>query len=49
MFARYDKIYETGVRADGKSSVGKLFASYFSWKIENPPFNHRSSKYISGK
>ena len=32
-----------------KISLGNLFASYFLWKIENPPYNHTISKYVAGK
>ena len=45
-FSTREKRYGRGVYGDGNSSAVKLFASYFIWKIENPPSNNRSSKYV---
>ena len=38
----------TGTRGAGKISAGNIFALSFLWKIENPPSNCRSSKYVDG-
>ena len=49
IFPNRDKRYGTGVCRAGKSSAVNLFSSYFLWKIETPPSNNKSSKYVSGK
>ena len=44
-----DKGYAPGVHRAEKRSLGDIFASSFLRKIENPPYNNRSSNYVAGK